>query len=88
MAHVGDGDPAQLRVGEPEDEGAVVHVVQDVLHVHLGREAHDEALGPGAAQVVGGEAHQAVEPLPEGEVPVRQRLPAELVITVSTGVQS
>ena len=78
MSHICNGHPAQLRVREPQYEGSVVHVVQDVLDMHFGGKPHDESLGPGASQVVSSEGHQAIKPLPEGKVPIWQRLPAEL----------
>ena len=78
LSHVSNGHSSQLWIREPQDEGSIVHAVENDLHVLFSSEAHDVSLAPGTSEMVAGEDHGAVEPLPEGEVTIRQRLSAEL----------
>jgi hypothetical protein len=73
-----DGDPSQFAVRESQQERTARTRRQHLLGLLLLHETHDGPVHPGSPQVLSGELHDGVEPLPEGEVSLAERLFAEL----------
>jgi hypothetical protein len=78
LPHVGDGHPAQFRVGKPEKETAVFLRHKQLISSLFGHKAHDVAFAPWPAHVVARQVHDSVEPFPEGEVSVGQGFATKL----------
>lgn len=74
ISNPSDGDAAQLRVTETQQECSIRTLEQPILRLLLAHKPNNQSVLPRSLQPVLSYLNDGIEPLPECEVPTRQRL--------------